>query len=263
MANIAKDGAKASQKKGSKKKGAPKAGKEAAVGAAAEDAPKAAVPKKAETSKRVFNPEHCARTMMVFGCSPKVGEAAYRAKWPDMVSVYIPPRTRQRIGPSAVLFKTSAEAEAAAKVGMTEIAGERARVEMQETPEQREKRMEQRQRSVILSSLPAGSTEKDVRAAFPSAETVLVHVNKKGETNGWATVTVRTKEEAAAAAGRAVEVMGASIVPFVPGQRPPAPEASKKRKAAEPSPAAPTPTAGTTEPQGSKPAKKKPKKAAH
>jgi len=46
-------------------------------------------------------------------------------------------------------------------------------------------------------------TEADVLKAFPEAESVWLHKNKKGEANGWATVTLRTVEAAAAAAGGA------------------------------------------------------------
>jgi len=221
MADTAKDGATVSQKKG-----APKAEKPA------EDAKQPAAPTTVDT------PEDCARTVVLFGCLRKSEAAAIRALWPNVEAVQFSSR---KVSHTAVVFKTPADAEAAAKVGMTEIAGKPVRVAMKDTPEQHQKRKEQRLRSVLLF-LPTAVTEEDLRVAFPGAETAFVHVSQKGAAAAGrtATVTFRTMEEATAAVGRAVEVKGAPVTPMAPGTPPP----------------------GTTEPPASKPAKKKRKKAA-
>jgi len=219
--------------------------------------------KKSEEPKRVYTPEDDARTVMVFGCSPTVTKEAVRARWPSAEVVHFLMRSNRHTGTVSVLFTTAADALAAAKDGTVEFAGEKLRVAMHETPEQKAKRLEQRQRSVSVSSLPSGVTEADVLQAFPGAEAVILHKNKqKGEANGWATVTLRTAEAAAGAARVEVEVKGVKVTPFICGLRPPATESSKKRKAAELSPTA-QPSTATAEPgEASKPAKKKLKKAA-
>jgi len=272
MADTAKDGAKAPKRKGAKK-AAKKAVEGAPKGETVQNQPQAADtkpgskastdPKKSEEPKRVYTPEDDARTVMVFGCSPKVTKEAVRARWPSAEVVHFLMRSNRHTGTVSVLFTTTADALAAAKDGTVEIAGEKLRVAMHETPEQKAKRLEQRQRSVSVSSLPSGVTEADVLQAFPGAEAVILHKNKqKGEANGWATVTLRTAEAAAGAARVQVEVKGVKVTPFTCGLRPPATESSKKRKAAELSPTA-QPSTATAEPgEASKPAKKKLKKAA-
>jgi len=176
MADTAKDGAKASRRNGGKK-----AAKKAVQNPTKD-------PKKSEEPKRVYNPEDDVRTVMVFGCSPKVTKEAVRARWPSAEAFPFHSRNKGPRGVMPVLFKTVADAEAAAKDGMVEIAGEKLRVAMHETPEQKAKRMDQRQRGVSVCSLPSGVTEADVLKAFPGAEAVILHKNKqKGEANGWAT----------------------------------------------------------------------------
>jgi hypothetical protein len=251
MADTAKDGAKASRRNGGKK----------AAKQASEAPPKDST--KSDQPTRVHNPEDDARSVIVFECSPKVNEDAVRARWPSTESVHFFSRKNRGTGAMSVIFKTVADAVAAAKDGTVEIAGEKLRVAMHETSEQRAERMAQRQRGVSVFSLPSGVTEADVLKAFPEAESVWLHKNKKGEANGWATVTLRTVEAAAAAAGVEVEVKGVKVTPIANGQKPPATESSNKRKAAEPSPSAAQPSTGTAEPgEASKPAKKKLKKAA-
>jgi len=238
-----------------KRNGAQKAAK-----TAAEATPKDST--KSDQPMRVHNPEDDARSVIVFECSPKVKEDAVRARWPSAESVHFFSRKNRGTGAMSVIFKTVADAVAAAKDGTVEIAGEKLRVAMHETSEQRAERMAQRQRGVSVSSLPSGVTEADVLKAFPEAESVWLHKNKKGEANGWATVTLRTVEAAAAAAGVEVEVKGVKVTPIANGQKSPAPESSNKRKAAEPSPSAAQPSTDATKPSASKPAKKKLKKAA-
>jgi len=194
-------------------------------------------PKKSDQPTRVHNPEDDARTVMVFGCSSKVKEPEVRAQWPSAESVFFLMRSKRPTGALCVLFKTAAAAEAAAKEGTVELAGNNLRVAMHETPEQKAKRMDLFQRKVHVSSLPSNVTLADVLKAFPGAESAFLHKNKQGEANGWATVILR----AAAAAGVEVEVKSVKVTPFANGQRPP----------------------GTAEPgEASKPAKKKLKKAA-
>jgi len=247
MADTAKDGAKASRRNGGKK-----AAKKAVQNPTKD-------PKKSEEPKRVYNPEDDVRTVMVFGCSPKVTKEAVRARWPSAEAFPFHSRNKGPRGVMPVLFKTVADAEAAAKDGMVEIAGEKLRVAMHETPEQKAKRMDQRQRGVSVCSLPSGVTEADVLKAFPGAESASLHKNKQGEANGWATVILRTTEAAAAVSGVEVEVKGAKVTPFADGKRPPATKSSKKRKAAVLS----STVEPSTEPgEASNPPKKKLKKAA-
>jgi len=272
MADTAKDGAKARRRNGGKKE-AKKAVEGAPKGEAVQKQPQTAETKpgpkpstgskKSAKPKKVLNPEDCARTVMVFECPRRLNKDAVRARWPSAEAVHFLIRNMCPTSAMSVLFKTPAEAQAAAKDGTVEIAGATLRVAMHETPEQIAKRMDQRQRRVFLSSLPSDVTEADVLKAFPEAESVWLHKNKKGEANGWATVTLRTVEAAAAAAGVEVEVKGVKVTPIANGQKPPATESSNKRKAAEPSPSAAQPSTGTAEPgEASKPAKKKLKKAA-
>jgi len=269
MADTAKGEAKAPKRKGAKK-AAKKAVEGAPKGETVQNQPQAAEtklgpnrstdPKKSEEPKRVYTPEDDARTVMVFGCSPTVTKEAVRARWPSAEVVHFLMRSNRHTGTVSVLFTTTADALAAAKDGTVEIAGEKLRVAMHETPEQKAKRLEQRQRSVSVSSLPSGVTEADVLQAFPGAEAVILHKNKqKGEANGWATVTLRTVEAAAAVSGVEVEVKGAKVTPFADGKRPPATKSSKKRKAADLS----STVEPSTEPgEASNPPKKKLKKAA-
>eukprot|EP00669_Euglena_mutabilis_P010185 TRINITY_DN495_c0_g1_i1.p1 TRINITY_DN495_c0_g1~~TRINITY_DN495_c0_g1_i1.p1 ORF type:complete len:294 (+),score=79.75 TRINITY_DN495_c0_g1_i1:26-883(+) len=281
MADTAKDVAKAPKRNGGKKV-AKKAVEVALTGETVDTKPQAVEtnpdpepstgeavqtqPQVAETkpgpqpptdSKNVYQPKE-ARMLMVFGCTPKVTKDAVRARWPSAEKFFF--FTPKNL---SVIFKTAAEAEAEAKAGMVEIAGEELRVAMRETPEQKAARMEIFQKKVLLASLPSGVTEADVLQAFPGAEGVILHKNKqKGEANGWATVTLRTAEAAAGTARVEVEVKGVKVTPFTCGLRPPATESSKKRKAAELSPTA-QPSTATAEPgEASKPAKKKLKKAA-
>jgi len=189
-------------------------------------------PKKSDQPTRVPNPEKDARTVTVFGCSPKVKEPEVRARWPSAESVlfFFGPRNNRPTGTLCVVFKTVAAAEAAVKEGTVELAGEKLRVAKHETPEERAKRIEKNQRKVHMSSLPSGVTEADVLKAFPGAESATLHKNKQGEANGWATVVLRTVEAAAAAAGVEVEVKGAKVTPFADGKRPPeTPEERAKR----------------------------------
>jgi len=282
MADTAKDGAKARRRNGGKKE-AKKAVEGAPKGEAVQKQPQTAETKpgpkpstgskKSAKPKKVLNPEDCARTVMVFECPRRLNKDAVRARWPSAEAVHFLIRNMCPTSAMSVLFKTPAEAQAAAKDGTVEIAGATLRVAMHETPEQIAKRMDQRQRRVFLSSLPSDVTEADVLKAFPEAESVWLHKNKQGEANGWATVTLRTVEAAAAAgAGVGVEVKGVKVTPFANVQKPPATESSKKRKAAEeteepkrkaakPSPSA-QPSTGTAKPPASKAAKKKLKKAA-
>jgi len=188
MADTAKDGAKAPKRKGAKK-AAKKAVEGAPKGETVQNQPQAADtkpgskastdPKKSEEPKRVYTPEDDARTVMVFGCSPTVTKEAVRARWPSAEVVHFLMRSNRHTGTVSVLFTTTADALAAAKDGTVEIAGEKLRVAMHETPEQKAKRLEQRQRSVSVSSLPSGVTEADVLQAFPGAEAVILHKNKQ------------------------------------------------------------------------------------
>jgi len=303
MADTAKGGAKAPKRNGGKKaakkavEAAPtgetvntkpqpvetKPDPEPSTGEAVQTQPQVAEtkpsPQPPTDSKNVYQPKE-ARTLMVFGCTPKVTKDAVRARWPSAEKfffLYKPfldphphpnphPRTALTLTPKnlSVIFKTAAEAEAEAKAGMVEIAGEKLRVAMRETPEQKAARMEIFQKKVLLASLPSGVTEADVLQAFPGAEGVILHQNKqKGEANGWATVTLQTGEAAVAAVGVEVVVKGVKVTPFAHRLNLPAVEASKKRKAPEPSPTVADPSAGTAEPgEASMPPKKKLKKAA-
>jgi len=281
MADTAKGGAKAPKRNGGKKakravEAAPegetvntkpqavetKPDPEPSTGEAIQTQPQVAEtkpsPQPPTDSKNVYQPKE-ARTLMVFGCTPKVTKDAVRARWPSAEKFFF--FTPKNL---SVIFKTAAEAEAEAKAGMVEIAGEKLRVAMRETPEQKAARMEIFQKKVLLASLPSGVTEADVLQAFPGAEGVILHQNKqKGEANGWATVTLQTGEAAVAAVGVEVVVKGVKVTPFAHRLNLPAVEASMKRKAPEPSPTVADTSAGTAEPgEASMPPKKKLKKAA-
>jgi len=282
MADTAKGGAKAPKRNGGKKaakkavEAAPtgetvntkpqpvetKPDPEPSTGEAVQTQPQVAEtkpsPQPPTDSKNVYQPTE-ARMLVVFGCTPKVTKAAVRARWPSAEKFFF--FTPKNL---SVIFKTAAEAEAEAKKGMVKISGEKLRVAMRETPEQKAARMEKNQKKVFLASLPSGVTEADVLQAFPGAEGVILHKNKqKGEANEWATVTLQTGEAAVAAAGVEVEVKGVKVTPSAHRLNLPAVEASKKRKAPEPSPTVADPSAGTAEPgEASMPPKKKLKKAA-
>jgi len=211
---------------------------------------------KAPTERLLYTPEESARTVMLFGCPKKATEETLSAQFPSAEQVRLLFHKKRFAGRAHVRFTTKAQAEGLAKTGIIKIDGKFVRAVVFgkfESPEQKAKRQsEENSKKVHLSGLATDATEEDVRKAFPTAQSVRVIKNRKGESAGQALVFFLSAEKAKAVVGRKVDVKGVKVTPIAAGDYKPPEAAEPKGKETASSDSAAQPTTETKKPKENK-----------